>query len=224
MSGRHQWPRRLVVLAVELALALPTAAKAQSQDQTQTPGHAQPQDQARTPGTRPPTERTVQLNAQVQQELPFSNTQDFEDARRGFIGTEPDLTITDKDGNVVWSLKPYQFIQGREAPPTVNPSLWRQAQLNMQNGLFKVTDGIYQVRGYDLSVMTIIEGKTGTLVVDPLITAETGRAAYHYCVRDLKDGQGGPPGYVSGAGSWSGGRRGTEAARWQSPEPWPAVR
>ncbi|MFY0581160.1 alkyl/aryl-sulfatase [Cystobacter fuscus] len=129
-------------------------------------------------GYPPPTERTVQLNAQVQQELPFSNTQDFEDARRGFIGTEPDLTITDKDGNVVWSLKPYQFIQGREAPPTVNPSLWRQAQLNMQNGLFKVTDGIYQVRGYDLSVMTIIEGKTGTLVVDPLITAETGRAAY----------------------------------------------
>ncbi len=71
------------------------------------------------------------------------------------------MRVKGADGAVVWSLTEYAFLQQADAPPTVNPSLWRQAQLNYQHGLFKVTDGLYQVRGFDISNMTIIEGKTG---------------------------------------------------------------
>ncbi len=78
---------------------------------------------------------------------------------------------------MVWSLKPYGFLSEANAPATVNPSLWRQARLNMQNGLFQVTERIYQVRGFDISNMTIIEGDTGLVLIDPLTAMETARTA-----------------------------------------------
>ena len=102
--------------------------------------------------------------------------QDFEDARRGFVATLPDVTIRSADGRVVWSLKDYEFEKTDEAPSTVNPSLWRVARLNLNNGLFKVTDRVYQIRGFDLSNMDIIEGDTGLIIIDPLISAEVARA------------------------------------------------
>lgn len=98
-------------------------------------------------------------NHAVLSKLPFSDRQDFEDANRGFIATTPNTSNPD----------PYRFLQ-RDAPPTVNPSLWRQAQLNATNGLFKVTDGVYQVRGFSVSSMTIVEGRTGIIVIDTLAT------------------------------------------------------
>lgn len=98
--------------------------------------------------------------------MPFSDRQDFEDATRGFIATIPDPAKPD----------PYAFLE-HVAPPTVNPSLWRQAQLNVPNGLFKVTDGIYQVRGFSVSSMTIVEGKTGIIVIDTLATPGAAHAA-----------------------------------------------
>ncbi len=111
--------------------------------------------------------------------LPFHDVQDFKDATRGFIAADDPVTIMGKNGNTVWDLESYKnFIkQNTKAPDTVNPSLWRQAQLNMLHGLFKVTDNIYQVRGYDLSNITFIQGKTGWIVIDPLISAETAKAA-----------------------------------------------
>jgi alkyl sulfatase BDS1-like metallo-beta-lactamase superfamily hydrolase len=109
--------------------------------------------------------------------LPFGDTQDFSDAGRGFIATLPEVEIKSAEGRVVWSLREYAFLTAEEAPPTVHPSLWRQARLNMTNGLFQVTDRIYQVRGFDISNMTIIEGSRGIIVIDPLISAETARAA-----------------------------------------------
>ena len=81
------------------------------------------------------------------------------------------------DGRAVWDLTQYAFLDREEAPPTVNPSLWRQARLNMLHGLFKVADRIYQVRGMDLSVISFIEGDTGYIVIDPLISAETAAAS-----------------------------------------------
>jgi alkyl sulfatase BDS1-like metallo-beta-lactamase superfamily hydrolase len=84
--------------------------------------------------------------------------------------------VTGPSGNVVWSQKDYSFLDKDQAPDTVNPSLWRQAQLNRQNGLFKVVDGLYQMRGLDVSNMTLIEGNTGLIVVDPLLAVETARA------------------------------------------------
>ena len=109
--------------------------------------------------------------------LPFGDTQDFGDAARGFIATLPDVTFRNPEGRVIFSLKDYAFLAHEQAPDTVNPSLWRQARLNMNNGLFQVTDRIYQVRGFDISNMTVIEGSRGIIVIDPLVSTEVARAA-----------------------------------------------
>jgi alkyl sulfatase BDS1-like metallo-beta-lactamase superfamily hydrolase len=131
-----------------------------------------------TPADQPKdaTPLTRDQNRAVLETLPFGDTQDFEDARRGFLGTLPEVEIRNAQGRVVWSLREYAFLSEEAAPPTVNPSLWRQARLNMANGLFQVTDRIYQIRGFDISNMTLIEGERGVIVIDPLISTEVARA------------------------------------------------
>jgi alkyl sulfatase BDS1-like metallo-beta-lactamase superfamily hydrolase len=109
--------------------------------------------------------------------LPFSDTADFDDASRGFLGTLENAKITNAQGRVVWSLEPYGFLSEEKAPPTVNPSLWRQSRLNMHHGLFEVLPGVYQVRGLDIANMTLIEGDNGVIVVDTLTSIEGARAA-----------------------------------------------
>ncbi|MGH8619523.1 MAG: alkyl/aryl-sulfatase [Burkholderiales bacterium] len=128
---------------------------------------------------KPATAATRAANAAVLKELPFNDKADFEDAQRGFIAKPDTLTIKNDRGGVVWDLEAYKkFIAlDRVAPDTINPSLYRNAQLSMLYGLFKVRDGIYQVRGYDLSNITFVQGKTGWIVFDPLISAETAKAA-----------------------------------------------
>ena len=108
--------------------------------------------------------------------LPFADRADFEDANFGFVATLPDAHIAGDGPRPIWSMKPYAFVSG-DAPTTVNPSLWRQAQLNAIHGLFKVTDRLYQVRGFDISNMTIVEGDQSLIVIDPLLATETARAA-----------------------------------------------
>ena len=78
---------------------------------------------------------------------------------------------------MVWSLEPYGFLSAEQAPPTVDPSLWRQSRLNMHHGLFEVVPGVYQVRGLDIANMTLIEGDSGVIVVDTLTSIEGARAA-----------------------------------------------
>jgi len=119
---------------------------------------------------------TQAQNRAVQDALPFADRQDFDDAQRGFLGTLAEIEIKHDQGHVVWSLRDYAFLADEHAPPTVNPSLWRQARLNMTNGLFQVTDRIYQIRGFDVSNMTLIEGDRGVIVIDPLISTEVARA------------------------------------------------
>ncbi|HTA99941.1 MAG TPA: alkyl sulfatase dimerization domain-containing protein [Bradyrhizobium sp.] len=109
--------------------------------------------------------------------LPFSDTRDFDDASRGFLGTLENAEITNPQGRVVWSLKPYGFLSEQTAPATVNPSLWRQSRLNMNHGLFEVVPGVYQIRGLDIANMTLIEGDSGVIVVDTLTSIEGARAA-----------------------------------------------
>ncbi len=123
------------------------------------------------------TATTRDQNQSVAASLPFGDTLDFEDASRGFIASLPEVDIRNEQGRVVYSLRDYAFLSHEAAPPTVNPSLWRQARLNMHHGLFQVTDRIYQVRGFDISNMTIIEGDQGLIIIDPLVSAETARAA-----------------------------------------------
>ena len=106
----------------------------------------------------------------------FADRQDFAFAERGFVGARADPRILGPDGRLVWDLSAYDFLKG-PAPASVNPSLWRQAQLLSKHGLFKVTEGVWQVRGFDLANATFIAGKTGWIVIDPLTTAEAAKAA-----------------------------------------------
>jgi len=108
--------------------------------------------------------------------LPFGDRGDFDNADRGFIAALEPGVVTAADGRVVWDSDAYGFLAG-DCPETANPSLWRQGQLCARQGLFQVTDGIYQVRGLDLSNMTLVEGDQGMIVIDPLISAETAAAA-----------------------------------------------
>lgn len=124
----------------------------------------------------PATEATAKANEAVLDSLDFSDEQSFEDARRGFIAALPGGEVLGAHGKPVWSARPYAFLEDETAPATVNPSLWRQARLNSIHGLFKVADGIYQIRGMDLSNMTIVEGDDGLILIDPLLTPATAQA------------------------------------------------
>lgn len=106
----------------------------------------------------------------------FSDQEDFINARRGLIEAAKPCKVLAANGRVLWDNDAYSFLEG-ECPPTANPRLWRQGQLSAIQGLFEVTPAIYQIRGFDISNMTIIEGKTGIIVIDPLVSAECAKAA-----------------------------------------------
>jgi len=135
-------------------------------------------------GNSPATEATIQANAAVARELPLDDPRDFEDAQRGLIAAPEALRVKGPEGNFIWDRPSYDFIAG-DAPDTVNPSLWRQEKLNNNVGLFEVVPGIYQLRGFDLSNMSIIEGETGWILVDPLTTKETAAAAIAFAREHL---------------------------------------
>ena len=116
------------------------------------------------------------LNREQVPSLPFEDNRDFADADRGFIGALEPCVITAADGRVVWDNDVYSFLGG-DAPASVHPSLWRQSQLVAKQGLYEVVAGIYQVRGFDISNVTFVEGDTGVIVIDPLVSTETAAAA-----------------------------------------------
>ena len=128
---------------------------------------------------KPATDVTRAVHAQFLNDLPFADRRDFEDAARGLIAPLPDGgVVRNTQGAIVWDPRQFEFIKlDAAAPETVNPSLWRQAQLVALAGLFKVTDQIYQVRGYDVTNITFIEGREGITIVDPLMAVETARAS-----------------------------------------------
>jgi len=129
------------------------------------------------PGALPATETTRACQHAARRLLPLADTQSFDDARRGFIAPIPPGPIRRASGGPVWNLEAYGFLDQEDAPDSVHPGLWRHARVNMISGLFKVTERLYQVRGYDISNMTLIEGDRGLIVVDPLISTEVARAA-----------------------------------------------
>ncbi|MFJ3052640.1 alkyl/aryl-sulfatase [Pseudomonas nitroreducens] len=134
---------------------------------------------------KPPTPFTEAAQEQVRQTLPFNDRADFDRVEKGLIKRPDNLVIKNDDGSVAWQLGDYDFIKAAKDLGSVNPSLMRQAQLNLSYGLFKVTDGIYQVRGYDLANTTFIEGKTGWIVIDTLTTPATSKAAYALVSQEL---------------------------------------
>lgn len=136
-------------------------------------------------GHTAPTSETAKINAAVIDALPLDDSQDFQDASKGLIARADSLLIAGPGDVPVWDIEAYNFIEG-EAPASVNPSLWRQARLNNIHGLFKVTEGVYQLRGFDMANMSIIVGDTGWIVVDPLTARESAHAALEFAKLHLE--------------------------------------
>jgi alkyl sulfatase BDS1-like metallo-beta-lactamase superfamily hydrolase len=131
-------------------------------------------------GSREASEHTRASNAAAAAGLPVEDREDFQESARGLVRAEPSLTLLNAEGRPVWDMEAYAFLREGtlERPPeSVNPSLWRMALLNCAHGLFEVVTGVYQVRGYDISNMTLIEGERGVIVVDPLVSKECAAAA-----------------------------------------------
>lgn len=135
---------------------------------------------------KPATKHTQGANLAVREELDFSDQTSFENAARGFIASIDPVTIMhDTDKRPVYDLSRLSFLEG-DAPDTVNPSLWRQAQLNSQHhGLYEVVEGIYQIRSFDIANMTLIKGDSGWIVIDPLTSAESSRAGLELANKHL---------------------------------------
>lgn len=136
--------------------------------------------------SKPPSARIEAAHRAHLSTLPFSDTTDFDDADRGFIAALDPCVITAADGRVVWDNDAYAFL-GEDVPASVHPSLLRQSRLAAKQGLYEVVGGIYQVRGFDLSNITFVEGDTGVIVIDPLISTETAAAALALYRRERGD-------------------------------------
>ena len=172
-------PRKMLSAPALIALALAGGCE-------QSP---EPEPGANTQGHTEPSPATIEANQAVLEKRPFDNKADFERARRGLIAQDDELIVADSEGGTAWDRTAYDFIdaEGENAPGSVNPSLWRQAALNNIHGLFEVTDGVYQLRGYDLSTMSLIEGDEGWIVVDPLTVKETASEAFLFAQERLGD-------------------------------------
>lgn len=127
-------------------------------------------------GAKPASEATARRNREAAAALPPGGERDFEEARRGLVASFEPATVNGADDRTVWDLESYDFLAA-ECPPTAHPGLWRQSRLNRIAGLFEIAPGFYQLRGFDLSNMHVIEGETGIVVIDPLISAESAAAA-----------------------------------------------
>lgn len=119
---------------------------------------------------------TAQANNAVAKQLPLEDSKDFENAKIGLVAQLPPGGVRAENDRTVWDMEAFDFLKGN-CPDTVNPSLWRIAQLNAIHGLFEVTEGVWQCRGCDYANMSVIQGKTGWILVDPLIARESAAAA-----------------------------------------------
>ncbi|MBK6805543.1 MAG: MBL fold metallo-hydrolase [Betaproteobacteria bacterium] len=160
-------------LAAALAFAVPLAlvgGAANAQRATAPAGHFDVKGKG-------PSKYTLDVLERSRATLPFGDTRDFDEQKRGFIAPMTELKIKADAGHVAWDMERYQFLLKPERFDTIHPSLDRISKLNMNYGLYEVIPGIYQVRGFDLSDISFVRGKTGWIVIDPLTAAETARAA-----------------------------------------------
>ncbi len=162
---------RLLAYPFAALLAVVSGSVAAGNDQSGAGAHFDPKG-------KPPSEFTIRTQKNVRATLPFNDTRDFEEAKRGFIAAPPYMKIMAEAGNVAWDMESYQWLLEGKDYDSINPSLQRQATLNMAYGLFEVMpDRIYQIRGYDLANITFIKGDTGWIIFDPLTAKETAAAA-----------------------------------------------
>jgi alkyl sulfatase BDS1-like metallo-beta-lactamase superfamily hydrolase len=129
------------------------------------------------PKGKPPSEFTIRGQESLRESLPFADKRDFEESKKGFVAAPEYRQIKDAEGNVVWDIGAFDFLLDGKPLDSIHPSLQRQALLNMNYGLYKLSDDIYQVRGFDLANLTVIKGETGWIVIDVLTAKETAAAA-----------------------------------------------
>lgn len=134
------------------------------------------------------TEATRQKNEEVYRQLDFNNKDEINAAAKGLLDSPESLEIKDEDGSVIWSQKAFSFVtEDTPSPDTVHPGLWSNAQMNRYYGLFQVHDRIFQVRGYDVTNLTLIAGDTGWIIIDPMSNAEAMRAALELIEKDIEE-------------------------------------
>ena len=129
------------------------------------------------PKGKTPSEHTKKIFEQARDTLPFADERDFEEQKKGFIAAPASKKIMADAGHAAWDLERFEWLQESDDIDSVHPSLLRESKLNMNYGLYEVIPDIYQVRGFDLSNISFVKGRTGWIVFDPLISAETARAA-----------------------------------------------
>jgi alkyl sulfatase BDS1-like metallo-beta-lactamase superfamily hydrolase len=172
--------------SIRAALCLAGAMTLAGCGEPREPASAEPDADVGAAGQTAPSRFTREANAAFAEGLPLADARDFADAEHGLVDREDRVVVRTADGRVIWDTDTYAFEQG-EAPASVNPSLWRQAMLNNHHGLYRVSERIHQVRGYDLANMSIIEGETGWIIVDPLTATENAEAALAIARKNLGD-------------------------------------
>jgi alkyl sulfatase BDS1-like metallo-beta-lactamase superfamily hydrolase len=175
MSTRREFIQALPAIGTAFAVSSQVLLD-ESPAQAQTPaaplkGHFHPKGKA-------PSQHTMSVLKQARSDLPFSDTRDFDEQRRGLVAPMKELKIMADAGHVAWDMERFQFLEKQDEFDSIHPSLHRIGRLQNSYGLHEVIPGIYQVRGFDISIMTFVRGKTGWIVIDPTVSAEVVRAAW----------------------------------------------
>ena len=169
------------------ALALQSALWAAGGAAGEKPPYATSVDKHFHPKGKPPSEHTLALIKAARESMPFDDTRDFDEARKGFIAPLNSKIIKADAGHVAWDVERYNFLAEDREFDSIHPSTKRQGALNQITGLYKVTDGIYQVRGLDLANLTFIRGKKGWIVFDPVTSLEPARAGLELINQEIED-------------------------------------
>ena len=184
MTSRRQFIQSLPAAGAAFAVAghmVLDESPALAQDTGSLKGHFHPKGKA-------PSKFTIKAVKEAKASLPFSDKRDFEEQKKGLIAKMTDLQIKADAGHVAWDMERFQFLEKQQEFDSIHPSLVRQSVLNNNYGLYEVIPGIYQVRGFDLSDISFVRGKTGWIVIDPLVTAEVVRAAWKLFQKHVGEG------------------------------------
>jgi alkyl sulfatase BDS1-like metallo-beta-lactamase superfamily hydrolase len=182
-------PRRQflgAVAAAGTAFAIPNSvlgedAVARPQGAAPLKGHFHPKGKA-------PSSFTIEILKKAKTQLPFADTRDFDEFKKGLIAPMTEMKIMADDGHVAWDMEQFQYLEKQDEFDSIHPSMLRQALLNNNYGLYEVVPGIYQVRGFDLANITFIRGKTGWILYDVMVSAETARAAWKLFQKHVGEG------------------------------------
>ncbi|MDE4909651.1 alkyl sulfatase dimerization domain-containing protein [Methylobacterium sp. 092160098-2] len=177
MSTRRAFIKTLPAVGAAFSAAGCLLAEARAADDGESPAASAGPEHFHPKG-KPPSSFTRAVLRQARTRLPFADDTDFEEQRRGLIAPMADGIIRADDGHVAWDMQQFQFLEQQDGFDSIHPSLLRISRLNNNYGLYEVVPGIYQVRGFDLSDLTIVRGRTGWIVFDPLVSQETARAAW----------------------------------------------